>query len=238
MLTFTVIMRFVMSAIAIENAVFEVTRDQAVMDSYLRLRQLLDCNDERFKGFRLFSFNNKKKETLKKQERMVVIKNGTECVGGAKLSLCLENNRLLLPSELDMTSDLIGTSRKKYLFRNLFPDFHLEQKNYGELGNISLHPDYRDGDYLVTLIAKLLLESFENNLDYLLAMTDKIRWRRYNQIAKKFDTSVVLHKEIEVPVKKDYEGIKMHLISIDMSKVNKRKAVFYANPKSWLSLAA
>lgn len=205
-----------------------LTQDPKLLELYSMFRKRFLSSDRRGKGFRLFT-SKVSEESFLDYGKTLIIKNSGQCLGGALLSVCQKGGKSLLPLELDMMDGVPKCERKKYFIKNMLPNLPLKDSNYGELSRIVLHPNCRDGRYFSKLIGGIVEEAYRQNLDYLFAITDKLRWRRYNQEAKKFDSSVILHDEVDVPMKDDYEGLKMYLINIDIKNANRDKVSYYAN---------
>ena len=191
---------------------FEFTKDTMLIEQYSKLRSELYEKDNKFKGFRIFSHLEQEIYNDPNID-MLVAMDKNQCIGGAQLTICKTDAEILLPLE----QDIIVNNQTKFL-KNNFPAMNLNHCNYGEFNRIVLRPEYRSGYYVKQIFGKILEKSLEYNVKYLFGMGDIVRARLYRRLYKAFNLDVVIYNDIQVPNKLDYEGLRMYLMSMDITR--------------------
>lgn len=140
---------------------------------------------------------------------IIAHKNG-KCLGGARLIIKEPNSDFMLPMETN-----------EFRINKLFPELEMHNKRYAELSRVSVINDCRNGIYSAGICKKLIMsKALSLNIDYVFCVTTKSLARVANMSAKKIGIPFEIKPEIKVPDLPTYEGHKMFLSLMDLTKNN------------------
>lgn len=195
------------------------TRNLDLIAQYKLLRHELYKIDPRFVGFRFF--NEISAEDYEDPDhQMLILYNGNRCYGGA----CLRISTPKHPVVLDLENDILPTSGKYYFsLRERFPEMELDKYAYAEFNRIVLHPSLRKGEATRRIFQAVLDRCVQNRVRYMFGIGDRVRVRLYRQIYHNAGMECRVRDDVDIPMRTEYEGMKMQLLWGDMKK-------FHATP--------
>jgi hypothetical protein len=198
------------------DLIYKFVDDSSSLDEYINLRKSLYKEDEKFKGFRFFDYIEKEDyEDL--SSKILIVKDKNRCVGGARLTISRPEKRIMLPLEENIS---LSPLEDKGRLSSLFPEISLENQVYGEFSRIVLEPKYRSGLYTKQIFYHILNMAKKEGITYMFGMGDAIRSRLYKQIYSGFGLKVQIRKDITLPDKATYEGIKMYIMTMSLEDLN------------------
>jgi hypothetical protein len=211
----------VLSEIPGEQIHYEMrfTRNQELIAQYKHLRKQLYSIDPRFVGFRIF--NEIHAEDYEDQDdQMLILYNGDQCYGGA----CLRISTPTKPVILDLENDILPAQGKdSFSLKDSCQEMELNHYSYAEFNRIVLHPALRKGVATKNIFQAVLNRCLEYRIRYMFGIGDKTRTRLYRQVYKGLGLDSHICDNVDIPLKEEYEGIKMYLLAADLKK-------FYATP--------
>ena len=188
------------------------TRNKELIAEYKYLRKRLYGIDRRFIGFREFT---------PRQPRITRIPT-TRCsfsmrVTGSVAGLV----RISTPKHpviLDLEQDILPSGGEYYfsLPRHL-PELGLDKYAYAEFNRIVLHPALRKGEAARRMFQAVLDRCIRYRVRDLFGIGDKVRTRLYKQIYNRFGLPAIPNG-VDIPMREQYEGVKMYLIYGDMKR--------------------
>jgi hypothetical protein len=188
------------------------TRDRRLIAKYKQLRRKLYDIDPRFVGFRIFS-DDEAENYEDADDQMLILHDGDTCYGGA----CLRVSTPQRPVILDLEQDILPEPGKFYFsLRERFPELGLDKYAYGEFNRVVLDPRLRKGDALRKIFQAVLDRCLEHRVRYLLSISDVARGRLYRQIYRNAGMDCFIRKDTDIPMRREYEGMKMYLLHGDM----------------------
>ena len=196
-----------------DELTFIFTRDKKLLKQYVELRQNLYKQDSFFKGFRFFDYLEEE-DYNKPQIQTLLIFHENRCVGGGCLTVSTPEARVLL----SMEEDLGSTAEKGSFLQKTFPELHLEQEKYCEIGRIVVHPDYRGGRCVKAIFRHVVSQAKAQSVRYMFGMGDAKRLSLYEKICvNELGMKSTIYYKIKLPVKSDYEGIRMYIQMVDVA---------------------
>lgn len=189
-----------------------VTRNPALIDQYKLLRRKLYNIDERFIGFRIFNSIGAE-EYEDPDNQMILLRNGNRCYGG----LCLRISTPKRPVVLDLENDILPIPGEYYFsLRERLPEMELGKYAYAECSRMALHPALRTKEATRRVLRAVLEQCKKQRVRYLFGIGNSTRLRFYKQIWATLGQPGYIAENIDIPMRPEYEGIKMHLLCGDM----------------------
>lgn len=190
------------------------TRNPDLIAQYKLLRKALYPSDPRFKGFRYFTQIGAE-EYEDPDHQMLILYNGNRCYGGA----CLRISTPQRPIVLDLENDILP-EKEKYFFslKERFPGMQLDQYAYAEFNRIVLHPGLRTGEATRRMFHAVLERCIDYRVRYLFGIGDRVRIRLYRQIYTNAGMECKIRSDVDIPLRQEYEGMKMQLLCGDMKR--------------------
>lgn len=189
------------------------TRDRDLITEYRQLRRQLYHIDPRFVGFREFS-DTAAENYEDPDDQMLILHDDRHVYGGACLRIATPRH----PVILDLEQDVLPAPGKFYFsLGEHFPELQLDRWAYAEFNRIVLHPSLRKGEATRRMFQAVLERCIRYRIRFLFGIGDRVRTRLYKQIYSNCGLPAVPHS-IDIPMRAEYEGIKMYLIYGDMKK--------------------
>jgi GNAT superfamily N-acetyltransferase len=195
------------------NYQLQFTRDPNLIAQYKQLRNTLYGIDRRFVGFRMF--NEESAENYEDpDDQMLIMHDNNRVYGGACLRVSTPEHPLILNSEQDV---MPPAGQFYFSLREHFPDYELDKYAYCEFVRIAVDPVLRKGGAIRKLYYAALERCLEYRVRYMFGIADRIRARLYHQI---YTNAGMEGRTLntDIPMRPEYEDLKMHLICIDMKK--------------------
>jgi hypothetical protein len=188
------------------------TRNRELIAKYKDLREALYGIDPRFVGFRIF--NQMGAENYEDpDDQMLILHDGKNCYGGACLRISTPQRQVIL----DMENDILPPSGKYYFsLRERLPELKLEQYAYAEFNRIVLDPRLRKGTALKRIFQAVLERCIDHRVRYIFSISDMSRGRLYRQIYANAGMDCTIRKDVHIPMRNEYEDIKMYMLYGDM----------------------
>lgn len=180
---------------------YEFTHDPALMHMYYQLREEMFISVwglEKFCG---------QKDEFDDASEIMIARRGQLCIGGCRLTISTPSQPRKLPME---GNDL--------QLQALFPELDLQETTYCEFSRLAIMPDYRNGVIFPEMVRRFIKRMIAEGVEYAFGISPVPLARSYRQTIQMFGVNVEMHKEIEIPEREEYEGIKMVLSLVDLSK--------------------
>ncbi len=198
----------------------KLTRDPALINQYRLLRKKLYGVDERFVGFRLFNSIGAE-DYDDPDNQMILITNGNRCFGGVSLRISTPQQPVILDLENDIMPD---PGQYYFSLRERLPAMELDKYAYAECSRMTLHPSIRSREATRRLLKAVLEQCIAQRARYIFAISSMARLRFYKQIYASLGQSGYIPEGIDIPMRPEYEGLKMYLSCGDMQH-------FHATPE-------
>ncbi len=222
------------------------TRDQDLINKYKQLRHELYVSDERFVGFREFSYPEAE-DYEDPDNQMLIVHNNGAVYGGVALRISTPKH----PITMNLEQDIIPPEGTLcFSLKDQFPDFELSDYAYAEFDDIALHPDLREGKYVRMIFKNLLNRCIDYRVRYMFGVGDKVRTRLYRQIYINMGVEGGVHPTLDIPMRREYEGKKRYIVYGDTKKFhvlphdpNAKRLLFplgdydFSDQKLWVSTA-
>ena len=135
---------------------------------------------------------------------ILIAHQGNLCIGGLRLTISTPQKRVVLPCE----------SEGFNLF-DLLPELELEGKTYAELSRYAVLPDFQGPEIYFEGSRRLFARALSQGVDFAFAISPLGQARNYRRTATALGLGCEVRKDIEVPDRDNYEGIKMYLSVFD-----------------------
>jgi predicted GNAT family N-acyltransferase len=190
--------------------VFEFTRDPALLHQYHHIYE---------QQFKAVHKANRYRSTLDEHDRrshFLVVRQGKQCVGGARLSIKTPRQPDLLPIEIN-----------GFRLEAHFPELGQKELRYAQIGRFCLLPDFRGGTATQLMLWHLYRKSVALGMDVVFGTAPLLNARVYMQnfIAMGLKQAKV-HFDINLPDYPMCEEIKFYLISLAIDKLAEKDASY------------
>jgi hypothetical protein len=191
------------------------TRDKGFINQYKQLRQSLYDIDPKFVGFRIFSHTSTENYE-DPDNQMLILHNGKECYGG----VCVRMSMPQRPVILEIEQDILPPSGKFcFSLRERFPELELNKYAYAEIGRFALRPDMCTNSIIKEMHLSTMQRCLDYRVRYFFTLSDKVRTRLYKRIYANAGVLCTIRHDLDIPMRPEYEGLKMHLLVGDMKKL-------------------
>jgi hypothetical protein len=190
------------------------TRDQTLISDYKKLRERLYKIDPRFVGFRMFG-EHEVENYDRPDDQMLILHDERHCYGAVCIHISTPEHPIILDLEKDI---LPPPGEQRFSLRRSFPAMELDRYAYAELSHMLLDPSLRKGNAVRHIIRCALERFIEYRVRYMFTFSDALRTRFYKQVYKGLDVECIIDKNLDIPMRPEYEGHKMYLIHADMKK--------------------
>lgn len=184
------------------------TKKREYIDQFKVLLRELYASDSRMKGFREDPMADELHYNDPDNHVLLALQ-GDRVIGG----ICVRISTPEFPIKLDMENDILPLEGKtEFVLGDLFPQLDLKNYAYAECNRVVLHPDYRDGRVLNSLVAALANLCERYHVRYLFAFSDLVRLRTYRRAIKTVGEDAHICDDLKLSLKYDPDGLKMYMI--------------------------
>ncbi len=214
--------------VSIKSYTVRATRNREHLEQFKSLLRDLYVSDERMAGFRDDPLTNDEHYSDPDNHTILVIQNN-RIVGGA----CLRISSPEYPIILHLETDILPLGGKFYFsLREHFPMLELDQYVYAECNDIALHPDFRNGEILRSLLGAVAEYCNKYHVRYLFGLSTAARLRTYKSIfASLGESHSTICHQLDIPMKQKYEGQKMHLLCGESKSFSEGSRIYAVNAK-------
>lgn len=202
--------------------VYEFTEDKALLQQYYSMRENMFISVWGLKSF----YGGEDK--FDAQSHILVARQGNLCIGGLRLTVSTPQNRIELPLEAE-----------GFKLFDLLPELELESKTYAELSRYAVLPDFQGPEIYLEGSRRLFARALSLGVDFGFAVSPLGQARNYRRTATALGLGCEIRKDIEVPDRDNYEGIRMYLSLFDFRPLfDVRDKARQANRELTLELGA
>ncbi len=188
------------------------THDRSMLRKYRDFREALYEKDSRFVGFRIVG-DDESGDGDDPDDQMLILERDGECYGGLCLRVSTPQRRVVLHLEHDI---LPSSGKERFFLHEQFPEYELDKCAYAELGRTVIHPSLRSPALLKRIFKEAMERCMSYRVSYLFGMGDRARTRIYKQIHSNFGVHVTIPENFDIPMREEFEGVKMYLLCGDM----------------------
>nr|AAO64420.2 long chain N-acyltryptophan synthase [uncultured bacterium CSL1] len=194
----SMVRKFMGTRSAPKPLVYEFTDDVALRQQYYQMRENMFIN---VWGLKSFFGGEDKFDSI---SQILVARQGNLCIGGLRLTISTPQNTVSLPLE---TED--------FQLCDLVPELELHDKTYAELSRYAVLPDFQGPEIYFEGSRRLFARALAQGVEYAFAISPLGQARNYRRTATALGLGCEIRKNIEVPDRDNYEGIKMYLSIFD-----------------------
>ncbi len=175
---------------------FEISNDTALLERYYKIRE--ECY-RRELGVRSFDGSE---DTFDRTGKILIVKDGDRCVGGARLSSSTSTNPGLLPME-----------KNGFLILREFPELAQSGKGYCQWTRLALLPEYRTTKMLRMMTQEMINEVISQGYSYSFGISGLNRSRLYRRLHQAAGYSYEIRRDVKIQEEGAFAGLE-HLLSI------------------------
>ena len=191
------------------------TRDKDLINQYKKLRQSLYDSDPKFVGFRIFSHTSTENYN-DPDNQMLILHHGKECYGGGGVRISMPQRPVILEIEQDI---LPPSGKCCFSLRERFPELELNKYAYAEFGRFALRPDMRTNSIIKEMHLSTMRRCLDYRVRYFFTLSDKVCTRLYKRIYTNAGALCTICNDLDIPMRSEYEGLKMHLMVGDLKQL-------------------
>jgi len=190
-----------------KEVVFEFTNDPGQLHQYYRLRDQLFIS--------VWGLNHipGAEEALDKASHIMVARQGLLCVGGGRLTISSAAHRQLMPMESE-----------DFALGNVLPELDLAQSTYAELSRFAIMQDFRDDKIFPELLSRFIRRAIAEGVDYLFHAAPLSATKSYRQSVQALGFDCHTRRDLEIPDREEFDGVKMALSVMDLTSAKTRRA--------------
>lgn len=189
-----------------EKIAYEFTQDLGLLHQYFRLREDMFISVWGLKHF------CGKHEIFDDISEVLIARRGRQCIAGGRLTINKPNARKLMPMEKD-----------SFLLSDMFPELDLQETTYGEFSRLAILPEYRGGVVFPEIARRFINKAIDSGVEYAFNIAPVPLARSYRQAVQLFGLSWDVRHDIVVPDRPEYEGIRMVLSVMDLTRFTRKK---------------
>lgn len=189
-----------------EKIVYDFTQDPGLLFQYYQLREEMFISVWGLKHF------CGQKDQFDDTSEILIAHSKRQCVAGGRLTISAPAARQLMPMEKEGL-DLVA----------LFPDLKLNECSYGEFSRLSILPEYRGGAVFPEIARRFIKRAIAEGVQYAFNIAPQPLARSYRQTVQLFGLNWEERKDVVVPEREEYEGIKMVLSVMDLTRFGRPK---------------
>ncbi len=148
---------------------------------------------------------------------MLILHDQKRVYGGAYVRISTPNHPLVLGIEQDI---LPPPGKLYFSLREQFPELALGKYAYAELGGFLLHPSMRTSSIIRQMMFSALAHCLDCQVRYFFILSDRARTRLYRQVYSAAGVNCTLCDKLDIPMRPEYEGLKMYLLLGDTKPEN------------------
>lgn len=180
---------------------YEFTDDAGLVHQYCHLREDMFIS---VWGLKHFSGT---KDLYDDISEVLVARQGLHVVAGGRLTVATPEHPQALPMEGE---DL--------QLKALFPELNLSTHTYGEFSRLAILPEFRGGVVFPEIARRFIKKAIADGVDYAFNIAPLPLARSYRQTVQVFGLNWQIRNDIHVPERAEYEGIRMVLSVMDLTK--------------------
>lgn len=187
---------------------YEFTQDPGLLHQFYKLREEMFISVWGLKHF------TGGEDAFDHSSHIIVARLGKQVIGGTRLTISSPAAPQALPMEHD-----------DFKLSELFPDLGLVNRSYCEFSRAAILPDYQSGPVMPIGFAKAIQRAIAEGVDYAFTLSPIPMARNYRQTMQAFGFGWNIRSDIKIPERESFEGIRMVLSVMDLSKSKGASAV-------------
>lgn len=205
--------RFRRPAAYAAKTIYEFTPDAALMQQYVQMREEMFIS---VWGLKHFSGHHDAYDDI---SHVMVARRGNQCIAGGRLTVCQPHENMLLPLE-----------KQDFHLPELFPEYHLSSRCYGEFSRLAILPEYRAGAVFPEIARRFIKKAVAAGVEYAFNMAPRPLARNYRQTMQLFGLRWDIRDDVKVPDREEFEGIGMVLSVMDLTAFKRRHPLETSRP--------
>jgi predicted GNAT family N-acyltransferase len=147
---------------------------------------------------------------------IIVARVGNYVIGGARMVISSKNYNIMLPMEGD-----------DFSLKDIFPEYSLDEHNYGELGRLAVFLDFRGREIVQNILYKCISLAISYECSYGFWIAPITQSLYYKKILNKYRIKSKIHYDINFPYRQLYKNIKGKIVlgSCDLTFSDLRDAL-------------
>lgn len=190
-----------------QPVVYEFTTDPGLLHQYYRLREDMFISVWGLKNF------SGAKEPCDDISEIMVARQGLQCIAGGRLTISSPYNPHVLPMEKD-----------DFRLADLLPDLNLGRRTYGEFSRLAILPEFRAGNVFPEIARRFIRKAIAEGVEYAFNIAPVPLARNYRHAVQLFGVQWDIRTDVPVPDREEYEGIKMVLSVMDLTRFVRKPA--------------
>ncbi len=191
-----------------QKIVYEFTRDPGLLHQYFHLREDMFIS---VWGLKKFCGQH---EIFDDISDILIARRGRQCIAGGRLTISTPEARKMLPLE-----------KVDFMLADLFPELDLHECTYGEFSRLAILPEFRGGAVFPEIARRFIKRAIDQGVEYAFNIAPQPLARSYRQAVQLFGLSWSVRHDIPVPDREEYEGIKMVMSVMDLTRFTRGKPV-------------
>jgi hypothetical protein len=179
---------------------YEFSKDPALLHRYYHLRE------EMFISTWGLQSPQGQKDVFDDRGEILIARLGKLCIGGGRLTISTPNAPTSLPME-----------KAGIKLQAMFAALDLQDTTYGELSRMAVDPDYRD-EALPEMMNRLVKRMIAEGAAYMFNLSPVSQARNLRKALGSTGFGVDMKCTVDTPEGANYEGTKMVLSVLDLSK--------------------
>ncbi|MEH6626405.1 MAG: GNAT family N-acyltransferase [Motiliproteus sp.] len=175
---------------------FEISKDPVLLERYYNIRE--ECF-RRELGVRSFDGGE---DVFDLTGKILIVKDGELCIGGARLSSSTSTNPGLLPME-----------KNGFLILREFPEIAHSNKGYCQWTRLALLPEYRTTTMLRMMTQVMINEVINQGYSYSFGISGLNRSRLYRRLHQAAGYNYEIRRDVKIQEEGAFAGLE-HLLSI------------------------
>ncbi len=185
----------------VDNIHFTFTRDPLLLQQYFKVRD--EVYEEYFRLPSASLIHDDYDDNLGTD--FLIVSDGKEVIGGARIIFRLPKSSFLLPFESD-----------DFLLIRVLPDYDLDSKMYCEVDRTVLREPYRRGHVGREIVRQVAYYSKNKGADYLFTVDPPVQARNNKRHCSALGIDFRICTDIDVPDTPAFNGVKMFLTITDL----------------------
>ena len=200
---------------------YDITDDIGLIHQYCILRE------EMFKRIWNLKHFTAEKDNIDEISDIIVARQGLQCIGGGRATFTTMQKRQKLP--LEQLGD--------FSLAAALPELNLAACSYYEVTRIAVLPEFSKESVPSELIGRLILQSIAKGCQYGFFISPLAMTRTHRRVINQLGYTLTTRRDIEIPDREEYEGIKMFLSYVDQTEYVAKQDVAAAAEADELSIA-
>lgn len=197
---------------------YEFTEDAGFLHQYYNLRE------EMFISVWGLTHFSGQKDQFDDTSEIMVARQGLQCIAGGRLTISTPNKPQPLPME-----------RHGLILKDAFPELNLDKCSYGEFSRLAILPEFRGGEVFPEIARRFIKKAIASGVDYAFNMAPQPLARNYRQVVQLFGLTWDIRRDIDVPDQEEFEGIRMVVSVMDLTRFTRKPAATDTVAKNFLA---